>query len=146
MADSTREAALKALKTALDGVSGSPTVLRNETEEQAIPADGLIVLRDGDVGEPVDTVLSPTSYYYEHRAEVEVFYQAANQVTRDTGLDGLLQAIAAAVNADRTLGGTVDYVRSLQPELDDEPFEGNDDIKAATVPILLSYSTTDPLT
>ena len=135
MADSTREAALKALHTALAGIAG-PTVKRNEPETGKIPAGGLVNLRDGDPGDP-EVLLSPTSYAYEHRAEVVVQVQNASASARDAAMDALLQSIGTAIVADETLGGTVDMATPGSPELIDEPVGGAATIKAALVPVYL---------
>ncbi len=143
MADSKREAALKALFAVLSGIAG-PAVKRNEPEVAKIPSGGLIVLRDGEPGEP-EVMLSPTSYIYTHRAEVVVQVQDGDSGTRDTAMDALLQAIGQAVSADETLGGAVDMASPGSPELLDEPVEGAATIKAALVTVFLEYATSTPL-
>ncbi len=45
-----------------NGINGV-TVLRNEPLPTKIPASGLLILRDGDAGEP-EITLSPTRYHY----------------------------------------------------------------------------------
>ena len=140
---STRETALLGLKTALKTLSG-PTVERNTESPDEIPADGLVILRDGDPGEP-DVVLSPLTYLYEHEADVEALVQEADDADRDTALDDLLSAIADALSADPTLGGAVDVLEVREPEIDGEEVTGAADIKGATVPVILYYATTNPL-
>lgn len=144
MADSTREAALVALFTTLQGLSG-PDVERNQPIPQRIEADGLVVLRDGDPGEP-EMAFSPQSFHYQHEAEVEVFFKAPNPVTRATGLDGIMQDIATLVLADRTLGGAVEYTHVRAPGvIDEQPVEGAEDISSAVVNVVLIYTTNEPL-
>lgn len=143
MADSAREAALKALLSLLQGLTG-PKVLRNEPEVQTIPAGGLVVLRDGEPGEP-EVLLSPASYAYEHRAEIVVQVSGGSAAGRDAALDALLQAIGAAIAADQTLSGAVDMATPGGPELVDEAVEGAPAIKAALVPVFLEYVSATPL-
>ena len=143
MANSKREAALKALHAVLVGITG-PTVVRNEPETAKIPAGGLVVLRDGDPGNP-EVLLSPTSYAYAHRAEVVLQIQSVDAAARDAAMDTLLQSIGAAIAADETLGGTVDMAVPGAPEMIDEPVEGAASIKAALVPVYLDYVTSAPL-
>lgn len=140
---STRETALEGLYAVLQGLSG-PTVERNVIVPQEVPVDGLLILRDGEPGEP-DISFSPTLYSYEHRAEVDVIVQAGAVDDRQTDLDDLMADIAAAIAADRTLGGTVDYARTEAPQTDDLAIEGAADIRAAIVPVILHYDTSDPL-
>ena len=73
----TRETILRALLARLKTIPDA-TVLRNEALPEKIPDGGLIILRDGDPGEP-ETLLSPLSYYWQHRALVEVVVQKGDQ-------------------------------------------------------------------
>ena len=140
---STREQALIGLFLCLQGLTG-PTVNRNEPLPTKVPEAGLIILRDGDPGEP-EVILSPTRYVYQHRAEVEVLVQQADQAGRDAALDTLLVAVGNALTADPTLGGKVDIVRPGSPELLQETIEGAPTIKAALIPVFLEYTTLNPL-
>lgn len=140
---STREQALTGLFLCLQGLTGL-TVKRNEPLPTKVPEAGLIILRDGDVGDP-EVVLSPTRYVYQHRAEVEVLVQQADQAERDAALDTLLVAVGDALTANPTLGGKVDIVRPGSPELLQETIEGAPTIKAAVIPVFLEYSTLNPL-
>ena len=143
MADSKREAALKALLSVLAGISG-PTVKRNMLEEQDLPDGGLIVLLDGDPGDP-DVTLSPPSYYFQHRAEVVVHVGGGDAAARDAALDALLQQIAAAVSADDTLGGAVEMATLEPAEFLGEPVEGGAAVKSAEFGVVLEYEATTPL-
>ena len=66
---SHREQVLAALLSALETLSG-PTVRRNEPLPEKLPAGGLVMLRDGELGEP-EILLSPLSYIWRHRAIIE---------------------------------------------------------------------------
>jgi len=140
---STRESALQALHQALQTLTG-PTVRRNAVVPERVPAGGLVVLRDGDPGEP-DIVLSPTTYSYEHEVPVEILVQHASAADRDEALDNLLYQLPSAL-ADPTLGGAVDFAEIRAPEiLDGEDVIGAPDLKGAVVPVVLHYTTTHPL-
>lgn len=80
-------------------------VLRGEVLPERIPTTGLVILRDGKPGEP-EVTPSPLTYFFEHRAELEVVIQAG--IGRDTLFDALTASIGAALAADRTLGGLCD--------------------------------------
>jgi hypothetical protein len=69
-----RETVLSALHARLQPVAA--LVLRDEVLPERIPATGLIILRDGQPGEP-EVTLSPLRYHYQHRAELEVVVQGA---------------------------------------------------------------------
>lgn len=143
---SKREEILVALLAALR-VSLLPSAARAVERGAAlpvtIPGGGLVILRDGEPGEP-DVTLSPLAYHYTHSAEAEIFIQA-DQATRDMKFDQLAVKIGEAVAADRTLGGRCDWVEAQAPRPADLPVEGGAPVKAAIVTITLYYTTFDPL-
>ena len=141
---SKREQALAGLFLCLkDNVTGL-SVLRNEPLPTKVPADGLIILRDGDPGEP-EVTLSPTRYHYQHRAEIEALVQHGDPAQRDTALDTLLETVAQALDGQTSLGGLVDYLHIETPDFLSETVEGAPTIKAAVIPVILEYSTSNPL-
>ena len=66
---SRRETILGTLYTHLQHLPSS--ILRDEVLPERIPPLGLIILRDGQPGEP-EVTLSPLRYHYQHSAELEV--------------------------------------------------------------------------
>ena len=138
-----RETILQALLAALQAVLG-PTVLRGAILPERIPAGGVIILRDGDPGTP-EVTLSPLRYHYEHHSEVEVIVQGKTPAARDAAFDTWLAELATAITDDRTLGGLCDWVEAEAPQPVDLPVEGAEALKAAIVPIILTYTTADPL-
>jgi hypothetical protein len=121
---SKREEVLQALLARLQTVP-LVKVERNRLRPERLPPEGLIILRDGDVGEP-EILLSPLSYVWTH-------------------LDDLLMAIATALTADPTLGGLVDLIDVGAPDFDAAAPEGGADVKAAIVSVRLIYETAHPL-
>jgi hypothetical protein len=136
-----REIILTALADLLRTIPFVP-VLRGEVLPERVPPAGLLILRDGEPGEPGVT-LSPLCYHYQHRAELEVVVQAAGE--RDLRFDQLVAQVGAALAADRTLMGRCDWVEAEAPRPVDLPVEGADSLKAAVIPVILHYSTLDPL-
>lgn len=118
------------------------TALRGEVLPERVPSDGLLILRDGEPGEP-EVTLSPLRYHYQHRAELEVVVQTPNR--RASAFDSLITAIAAALEADRTLGGLCEWVEAEAPASVDLPTEGAAALKAAVITVVLHYTTTGPL-
>lgn len=102
----------------------------------------LIILRDGDPGEPAVT-LSPLMYHFQHRAELEVVVQSPNQ--RDALFDALCASIGALISADRTLAGRCDWIEADAPQPVDLPIEGAAALKAAVITVVLHYSSASPL-
>jgi len=145
---SRREAILSALHGAIlahfqtDPGLSRTDLWRGDGLPAEIPEDGLVILRDGAPGEP-EVTLSPLTYHYEHRAEIEILTQRTHG--RDAAFDALTMALGQALAADRTLGGLCDWLEAAAPEPADLPIEGAAPIKAAVVPIIIHYSTPDPL-
>ena len=136
----TRETILAALHARLQ--SFAALTLRDEVLPERIPAAGLIILRDGQPGEP-EVTLSPLRYHYQHRAELEVAFQAG--MGRASAFDDLIAAIGTALEADRTLGGLCDWIETEAPVSVDLPVEGAAALKAAVITVVLHYTTTGPL-
>ncbi len=136
----TRETILAALHARLQPLAA--LVLRDDVLPERIPAAGLIILRDGQPGEP-EVTLSPLRYHYQHRAELEVVIQAPNG--RATAFDTLIAAIGTTLEIDRTLGGLCDWVEPEAPASVDLPIEGAAALKAAIITVVLHYTTTGPL-
>ena len=136
----TREAILAALHARLEPLAA--LTLRDEVLPERITAAGLIILRDGQPGDP-EVTLSPLRYHYQHRAELEVVVQAPNG--RATAFDTLIAAIGTTLEADRTLGGICDWVEPEAPASVDLPVEGAAALKAAVITVVLHYTTTGPL-
>ena len=90
----TRETILQALHARLQTLPA--TALRGEVLPERVPASGLIILRDGDPGDP-EVLLSPLLYLYDHRAEIEVVVQAGDPAARDAAMDTLLASIGAKI-------------------------------------------------
>jgi hypothetical protein len=135
----SRETILSALNTLLATLPA--TALRGEVLPERVPANGLLILRDGEPGEP-EVTLSPLRYHYQHRAEIEAVVQGT---ARDSAFDLLCADIGAAIAADRTLGGLCDWVEAEAPRLVDLPVEGAAALKAAVITVVLHYTTTGPL-
>ena len=135
-----RETILAALYARLQPLAA--LTLRDDVLPERIPASGMIILRDGQPGEP-EVTLSPLRYHYQHRAELEVVIQAGTG--RASAFDTLIAAIGAALDADRTLGGLCDWVEPEAPASVDLPIEGAAALKAALITVVLHYTTTGPL-
>ena len=131
-----RETVLAALHARLQSLAA--LTLRDEVLPERIPAAGLLILRDGEPGEP-EVTLSPLRYHYQHRAEIEAVVQGAD---RDAAFDILTASIGTALAADRTLGGLCDWVEAEAPRPVDLPVEGAASLKAAVIAVVLHSSRT----
>jgi hypothetical protein len=134
-----RETILSALHALLQ--TQPAPVLRGEVLPERVPAAGLLILRDGDPGEPAMT-LSPLSYHYQHRAEIEAVVQGSDP---DASFAALTAGVGAVLSTDRTLGGLCDLVEAEAPRPVDVAVQGAASLKAAVIPIVLQYAKADPL-
>jgi len=141
---SKTEQVLGALKTRLKTIPGA-IVERNTAVPEKIPTSGLIVLRDGDPGEP-DTALGGFGgAYYSHAVEVEVHVEDGDAAARDAAFDILIQEIGAALDADPTLGGLAFGMTYGRPEIDTEAVAGAPAIKHGILAVTVEYETDSPL-
>ena len=140
---SRREQVLSALSGRLQDVPGAH-VKRNEALPQAVPAGGLIILRDGDPGEP-DVTLNPRTEFFSHRAEIEAFVPQPVGGGGEAMLDALLSAICAALAVDRSLGGLAENLICSAPETSVLAIEGAAPILAARLTVTIEYLVSDPL-
>jgi hypothetical protein len=112
---------------------------------EKIPPGGLIILRDGDPGEPEQALGGFGSTYYQHAVEIEVYLEEGDAAARDAAFDALLQQIGAALEADPTLGGLAFGVTYGRPEPSIEAEAGAPAIKTATLTVAVDYDSDTPL-
>lgn len=139
---SRREQVLDAIKALVVVALPDADVKRNLAKPERIAPGGLVIVRDGDPGEP-EIILSPLTYVYTHRVSIEIAAYASQ--TREQVLDGMLGAIGAAVVANRTLGGLCDFIEAEAPSTDDVEIAGARSGRFADLAIVAVYGTTDPL-
>ena len=100
MPASRTEQVLQAIEVLL-GTIPEAAVERNSAVPEKIPAGGLIILRDGDPGEPEQALGGFANAYYQHAVEIEVLVEEGDAAGRDTAFDGLLQQIGTVLDARR---------------------------------------------
>lgn len=140
---SDREQIIQAVVALVTAAAPSAVVERN-TEMPLRPGGGaLIIVRDGDVGDP-EITLSPLTYTYGHAIRVEALVEAPGD-TRFAVLDNLLTPIGAAIEADRTLGGLANWVEPTPPDSDDAVAPNAQPLRWAAFDIVANYTTFSPL-
>ena len=95
---SRREEVLDAIKALVAGALPNADVKRNLDKPERVAPGGLVIIRDGDPGEP-EVLLSPLTYVYEHRVPIEVAAFASASLTREQ--ESVRQLGVAGVGADR---------------------------------------------
>jgi hypothetical protein len=144
MPASKAEQMLEAVKALLETVP-SATVERNSVLPEKVPNGGLIILRDGDPGEPERALGGFGNAYYEHAVEIEVYVEEGDPAVRDAAFDALLQEIGVALETDPTLGGLTFGLTYGRPEPAIEAIAGAPAIKSATLTVTVDYETSAPL-
>jgi hypothetical protein len=144
MPASKAEQVLEAVKALLEMVPGT-AVERNSVLPEKVPAGGLIILRDGDPGEPEQALGGFVNTYYQHAVEVEVYVEEGDAAARDVAFDALLQQIGVALKADPTLDGLAFGLTYGRPEPTIEAVAGAPAIKSATLTVTIDYDTDAPL-
>ena len=110
---------------------------------KTVPAGGLIILRDGDPGDP-EVVLSPVTYLWEHQTEIEIILQRG-QDDDSAAFDNLLMAVGVALAADRSLGDLVEWLDWGAPKTSGLAIDGAAALRGAMVPVTIHYASDDPL-
>lgn len=152
MAEPKSELVAKALFALVGGITWSvataPTVTRNEPEPNQIPDRGWVNVEDGEIGEPIDVLLSPRLFTYAHELLVRVTVQKVTAADRDALAAALAGDIGAAIAAEAAgglLGGLVDDLEVPTVDVDSEPAEGAASIKTILIPVVATYDTPSPL-
>ena len=137
---SKTEQILEAIKSLLITVPNAK-VERNTVVPEKIPTGGLIVLRDGDPGEPETALGGFGGVYYSHSIEVELYIEQGDATTRDAAFDILVQSIGTALETDATLGGLAFGMSYGRPEINTESVSGAPAIKTGTITMIVEYET-----
>lgn len=127
----TLGAILAALEAVLGGLAG-PVVLRNADRPEEVPVGGLVILRDGAHVDD-EAMFSPLRYQIRHEAEILI--AGADEAERET----LIADTVAALIADRTLGGLVQWLEPQAPARDLAELEGAEAPRTATVGVLIHF-------
>src|ERR671910_2565475 len=96
MSASKAEQVLDTLKALLETLPDA-VVERNSVLPEKIPGGGLVILRDGDPGEPEQALGGFGNAYYQHTVEIEVYVEGGDAAARHAAFAALLQEIGAAL-------------------------------------------------
>ena len=144
MPASKAEQVLDALKALLETVPDA-VVERNSVLPEKVPGCGLVIVRDGDPGEPEQALGGFGSTYYQHAVETEVYLEEGDAAARDAAFDALLRQIGAVLEADPTVGGLAFGLTYGRPEPAIEAVAGAPAIKTATLSVIVDYEAGAPL-
>jgi hypothetical protein len=109
-----------------------------------IGPNGRAYVESGDPGAP-EIDLSPLSYNYEHQIPVYLDGVAGGGLTAEQAVDAMADKVSAAIEADRFLGGLVDFLDATAPPGNDDYIDAASSSAGLSLTITASYSTTHPL-
>ncbi len=144
MPASKAEQVLEALEALLETIPDA-VVAHNSVLPEKIPDGGLVILRDGDPGEPEQALGAFGDAYYQHAVEIEAYVEEGDAAARDAAFDALLQQIGIALEADPPLGGLAFGLTYGRPETSIEAVTGVPAIKVVTLTVTVDYETDTPL-
>ncbi|OAI25957.1 hypothetical protein A1351_15505 [Methylosinus sp. R-45379] len=148
------EAALQALIAALDSSPGLPTVRRSALLDdtlESVDSEDIVstalVLQDGDAETENGELcigFAGNRFALVHHAELEWIVASNDATLLGSTFDAGLEAIAAAISADRTLGGAV-LLADLRrpPERGLRPL-GARTAKTASIIVTLEFTSSQP--
>lgn len=137
---SKTETILQALATLVEGAVNAKFE-RNASVPEKIPADGLVILRDGNPGLPDEALGGFGNAYYEHEVEIEIYVADGAQNSRDGLFDTIITQIGAALETDPDLGGLIFGMSYARPDVTVEIVPGSHAIKSGVLTLILDYET-----
>ena len=141
---STGEAVILALVALVEAALPTADVRRNGDLPDKPGPGGLVIVRDGDRGEP-EVSFSPLRYTWSHAIQLEIVGLAAGD-GRFAGLDDMLSALGLAIEQDRTLGGLCDWLEPGAPDTDDINPAGTQPLRWAALDVVAVYVSANALT
>ncbi len=138
---------LKALKLLIAVAVPKAEVIGLDGEEAAparVPANGRIIIRTGDPGEP-EIDLSPLAYNWSHRIPIEFVAIETATLTSEEALDDMLVRFGAAIADDRQLGGLCDWLGIAAPGSEDIYTDGAEPPRGAELVLTANYVTDSEL-
>lgn len=107
----THEAVLEAVFALVDAALPAATVKRNAKPQRLDQPGGLVVVWDGEPGEP-EMDLSPPVFNFQRRVMLGFGAYASASKTASQVTAEMKQLVADAVAADRFLGGLAEWVET----------------------------------
>ena len=144
MPTSRAEDILEKLKTLLTAGCAA-RVERNSVLPEKVPSEGLVVIYDGDPGEPERVLGGFNNAYYEHRIEVSIYVEEGDPAQRDQKFDALLMQVGEVLTTYPFLDGLVVGLTYARPEAAIEPVLGAPAIKTGTLIVIAEYDTDSAL-
>ncbi len=130
--------------TRLAAALPSARVVKDNEWPRRAPAGGWVNLHEGEMDGPPDVDLSPLRYNWVWPIDVELVACPPNPVERHAALDALITAVSGMVEADRQLGGLVEFLEVEPGATEDIQIESGDLGRGGRLTLLAQFSTTSP--
>jgi hypothetical protein len=137
---SKRDDVLAAVEALIRAALPHAEVKRNMAKPESVPPGGMVIMHEGKPEESDDPDLSPLTYHYEHRIPLEICAFPNGDGTPEAAISSLLTDLGAAIEADRTLGGLVEFFEPEAPGEDDVEVYGAEAGRWADVTLVATYS------
>ncbi|EDX80249.1 hypothetical protein [Brevundimonas sp. BAL3] len=141
---SRRKQVLDAVTALIDQALPGADVRFEPSKAASIGPGGAVNVRSGSA-EVVGEGSSPYYRIYSHGIVLELAAYASPTKTRHEVLDIMLSTIGAAITANRTLGGLVDWLVEEFPDLEALETPGSDTAEWASTVITAEYTVQSPL-
>jgi len=110
-----------------------------------IAAGGRVAIGSGDPGDP-EVTLGVLTYSWSHRIPIELSALPDGDTSAEAVLDAMATAIGTAIEADRTLGGLVEWLDAEPLTTDQIGLDaGGETARAGDLAVIADYSTSGPL-
>jgi len=109
-----------------------------------IGSNGLVTVEAGDPGK-AEIDLCPPTYNYQHQIPFTVEAAPSADMTAQQVVDAILELMSTAIEADRFLGGLVDYLDAEAPPSNDDYVEAAVTTSSRSGVITATYSSSHPL-
>lgn len=140
---SRREQVLAAVLVLVDAALPGADVKRNQEKPERIGPGGMVIIHDGEMGEP-EVILSPLRYTYQHRIPLEIAAFEASGIAPSDAVDTMLGNIGTAVMANRTLSGLTEWLETEAPDVNVLEERGVAPGRWAGAALIAVYTTTNP--
>lgn len=127
------------VQTAVYPLPIPPRVVRNPMVPEDPGHGGVVAIMDGERLEETP-ILSPLSWFIEHRAEIQVTIRGRDEDEMAARLEALVRTISLALDAEPQLGGLSDWARCTGPAYDNNEVDGVY-MRTATIGFIVQFST-----
>lgn len=126
--------------------AGNFSVEKNSTiPEEMKNGEQLIIVLDGEPGEPETFLGGFRTALYSHVVDIEVYAADGDSAERDILFGQLCKLVGSTLEDNRSLGGLVQGMEYGPPAPIVTSIEGSPDIKKGVIALRVEYATNTPI-